>query len=254
MRYLFLLLCLSTGSALAENKITITGEVTDKHGKPVAKCDVFFNRTQWIKDDSVHVTCDENGVYTAQIEPGLYNSVYVCDEEQYGKTALEFWGWNLALTESQTLDARFDTLEVFSLSTWASNGGSNSVFASFRPMSLAKAKEPHYNTTKNGDKTIAVIDITPVVNAASIKGFIDDQPLTLLGFNWAYEKVPSCDGFPDSIDTSEGCYMPMLIAQFDKPDLAEGLHTLRVDLYDAKTGDFGQGVTSFTSNAFGLGF
>lgn len=248
-----ILICLSF-NAFASATITITGAVTDKFGKPVSKCDVFFNRTEWIKDESIHVTCDENGLYSAEIEPGLYNSVYVCDEEQYGKTALEFWGWNLVLTESQTLDAQFDTLEVFSLSTWASNGGSPSMFASFRPMSLKNDKQPNYTTVQKDKKLLAVIDISPAIDTSSIKGFIDDHPLSLIDFHWVYEKVSSCDGFPNNIDTSDGCYMPMLIAQFAKPALEKGLHTFRLDLKDSENGDFGQGKTSFTSNEFGLGF
>ncbi len=234
--------------------ITITGTVTDKQGKPVSKCDVFFNKQEWINDDSTHVTCDENGNYSATIEAGEYNSMYVCDEDLYGKSKLEFWGWNLTLTESQRIDAQFDTMEVYSLATWASNGGSNSLFASFRPMSLAKAKKPQYKQVQQNGKTIAIFDISPAIADNSIVGFIDDKPLELLGYSWAYEKVSSCNGAPKNINTDNGCFMPMIIAQIKKPELSAGQHTLKIDLTDGETGDFGQGITHFTSNSKGLGF
>lgn len=48
--------------------------------------------------------------------------------------------------------------------------------------------------------------------------------------------------------------MPMIIAQFKKPKMAAGLHTLKIDITDSDTGDFGQGITHFTSNNKGLGF
>lgn len=238
----------------AQGKITVSGVVTDKEGQPVTKCDVFFNQKAWIDDDSVHVTCNAKGEYSAQIEPGLYNSVYVCDEDLYGKSKLEFWGWNLNIQHSQTLDAQFDTMEVYSLATWASNGGSNSIFASFRPMNLWKAKSPVYKMVSHNDKQVAVMDIAPALNADVIKGYIDDNPLELIDYSWALEKVQSCGNTPEGIDTANGCYMPMVIAQFKKPKLTAAQHTMKVDIWDSKTGDFGQGITHFISNEKGLGF
>ena len=239
-----------SGAAHADT-ITITGTITDKAGNPVPRCDVFFNKEAWITDKSVHVQCDANGHYTAEIEAGLYNSFYVCDEEKYGKTALEFWGWNLNLNQSQTLDAAFDTLEVYSLSAWASNGGSNSILSSFRPMSL---KKPTYRNMELNGKTIAVMDITPTVNESSINGSLDGLPLKLVNYNWTYEKVASCGTTPDGINTENGCYMPMIIAQFQKPKMEAGQHTFKIRLSDAETGNIGEGITHFTSNSARLGF
>jgi len=250
MKFL-VLISLLLSSFISHASITIQGTVTDANGLPVSKCDVFFNDEKWITDESVHVQCDDKGRYSAKIEKGLYNSIYICDEEKYGKTALEFWGWNLNLTESQTIDAAFDTIEVYSLSTWASNGGSNSIFTSFRPMSLNKAK---YKNQKVNSKVVAILDISPPIVSSSINGFINNQPLNLLNYNWAYEKLNSCKGFPKNIDTSNGCYMPMIIAQFTKPKLNIGQHTLKVKLVDSITGNIGEGITHFVSNKSGYGF
>ncbi len=245
------LIGLFLSSFISHADITIQGTVTDVNGLPVSKCDVFFNNEKWITDESVHVQCDENGRYSAKIEKGLYNSIYICDEEKYGKTALEFWGWNLNLTESQTIDAAFDTIEVYSLSTWASNGGSNSIFASFRPMRL---KEERHTNQKINNKVVAILDITPAINSDSIKGFIDNQPIELVNYNWTYEKVNSCNGFPKNVDVSNGCYMPMIIAQFKKPKLVAGQHILKVKLIDLTTKNIGEGITHFVSNKAGYGF
>ncbi len=238
-------------NAVSADTITISGTITDKEGQPVSKCDVFFNKEAWITEDSVHVQCDKNGRYSAEIKAGHYNSFYVCDEEEYGKTALEFWGWNLNFTKSQTLDAAFDTLEVYSLSTWASNGGSNSIFGSFRPMSL---KKPVYRNLELNGKTVTVMDITPAVDMHSIAGSIDDTPLKLVNYNWTYEKVANCSSAPDDISIENGCYMPMIIAQFEKPQMVAGQHTFKIRLTDAETGNIGEGITHFTSNSKNLGF
>lgn len=250
--FTFVLLCCFASFASAT--ITISGQVTDKNGQPVEKCDVFFNANAWIDDSSIHATCDKNGNYLVEIEPGLYNSIYVCDEELYGKTKLEYWGWNLNLDKSQRIDAQFDTMEVYSLATWASNGGSNSIFASFRPMSLTKAKKVSYKEIQHNGKKIVLFDISPVVNESSIKGFVNEQPIQLLEYSWAYEKVASCGDLPANMNKDNGCYMPMIIAQFKKPKMDAGQHTLKINLVDAVNGDFGQGITHFTSNVKGLGF
>lgn len=249
-------LLFAVSAVLAEptQKITITGQVTDKNGVPVKQCDVFFNATSWINEDSVHVQCDSNGNYHAEIQAGEYNSVYVCDEELYGKTKLEYWAWNLNLQESQILNAQFDRMEVYSLSTWASNGGSNSLFASFRPMSLQMAKAPTYRQIQHNNRSIMLFDITPNIEYSSIKGIIDEQPIELIDYSWAYEKVASCGHLPEGKSAPNGCYMPMIVAQFKKPKLTAGNHTLTINLSDAESGDFGQGVTHFTSNKAGLGF
>ena len=238
-------------SSFVNASITIEGTVTDKNGNPVSKCDVFINEQRWTADHSYHAKCDSEGRYEIEIEEGHYNSIYICDEEKYGKTALEFWGWNLDLYESQTINATFDTLEVYSLATWASNGGSSSLFASFRPMSLS---QPEFrNELVDGNK-LAVLDVTPNINSSSILGSIDGDELVLLNLNWALERIDSCSGFPDDIDTANGCYMPMIVAQFRKPDFDEGLHTLKIRIVDSITGSIGEGITHFNSNRMGFGF
>ncbi len=262
MKLIVLFAVLMSVSFTSQASITVKGTVFDGKGNLVTKCDVFFNKEKWITKESTHVTCNEQGQYTATIEPGVYNSLYICDEDKYAKTALEFWGWNLHLTESQTIDAAFDTIEVYSLSTWASNGGSNSLFASFRPMLLQNAsatqkmqlKDDNFTyKTVNGRK-IAVLDITPTLTPALIHGFVDDKSIELLDYFWSYEKVDNCGHFPKDFDVTKGCYMPMVIAQFRKPTLEAGQHTLKVRIFDQTSGEMGEGITHFTANKSGYGF
>lgn len=242
--------------------ISINGTVLDKAGKPVKKCDVYFNKEKWITKDSVHVTCNEHGEYQAEIEPGHYNSLYICDEDKYAKSALEFWGWNLNLTESQKIDAVFDAIEVYSLSVWASNGGSNSIFASFRPMMLKNPSDTVRMKLKKEDfrhevvkgKKIPVLDITPNISPSSIVGEIGSERLELLDYFWSYEKLDGCGHFPKTFDVSGGCYMPMIIAQFKKPKLKPGKNLVRIKLIDDKTHQVGESITQFEANGSGYGF
>lgn len=261
MKY-FVVLTIALFSQFSSAKITISGIVMDGKGKPVSKCDVFFNKQKWITDESVHVTCNQKGEYSAEIEPGLYNSMYVCDEDLYAKSKLEFWGWNLNLDKSEKIDVAFDTIEVYSLATWASNGGSNSIFASFRPMHLVnptpqkrmQLTDKNFYVKEVEGKPLAIMDIAPKMTMESIKGSIDGKELDLLQYFWSYEKLDGCGSFPKNIDTKNGCYMPMIIAQFKKPKLKAGQHTLKVRVIDELTREIGEGITHFTSNESGYGF
>lgn len=247
-----LLACLfSTVTSIATAEITISGTVTDKDGIPVSRCDVFLSQERWTSDYTYRAHCNSEGYYELEIEEGHYNSLYICDEEKYGVTALEFWGWNLDLNSTQTINATFDTLEVYSLTTWASNGGSNSVFASFRPMAL---KQPEFRTEIINGNYAAVLDVSPTLEFNSIVGYIDDRPLELLHMSSSYEKVDSCIDLPESFGEIENCYMPIVLAQFRKPNLSEGQHTLRLRIQDIHTLGIGEGITNFFSNSAGLGF
>ncbi|USD35945.1 hypothetical protein [Ferrimonas sp. SCSIO 43195] len=250
-----LALLISSAHLHAQDTVVIDGAVTDRHGKAVPLCDVIFNPSGFIADDSLYFKCDANGRYRAEIPAGHYNSLYSLDLPQYAKTQLEFWGWNLQLTENQTIDIAFDTIEVYSLAVWASNGGSQSLFAAFRPMHLAAAKLPRLYY-KNVDGTPkAIMDISPTLTKSDIQASIDGEPVVLIDFHWSYEHAGQCSAGKDSpFSENEPCYMPMIIAQFHKPKLAPGKHLLRVRIQDHLSKEIGEGVTHFSSNSMGLGF
>lgn len=60
------------------------------------------------------------------------------------------------------------------------------------------------------------------IEADSITGYINNQPLNFLNYNKVYEKINSCKGFPKSIDISNSCLIPIKMAQFKKPKLNLG--------------------------------
>ncbi|SDJ46885.1 hypothetical protein SAMN04488540_108133 [Ferrimonas sediminum] len=168
---------------------------------------------------------------------------------------MEFWGWNLQLTENQTINIAFDTIEVYSLSVWASNGGSRSLFAAFRPMHLAAAQLPRLYYKNVDGISKAITDITPTLTNSDIQASIDGEPISLIDFHWSYEQTGQCSAGKESpFPAEELCSMPMVIAQFRKPILAPGKHLLRVRIQDHLSGVIGEGITHFSSNSIGLGF
>lgn len=238
------------GAVAGEDMITISGKVTDRNGEAIPKCEIFFNQETWITDNSFTASCDGEGNYSIDIPKGHYNSIYICDEDKYAKTALEFWGWNINFNEDQVFDASFDKLEVYSLAAWNSNGGANTIFASFRPMSVEKLTAPGIYPEPNLGDDATVLDIRPVMDINSITATLDGATLEVKSLQWIYEKSNSCNGVAES----GSCYMPVAIIQLERPTMNEGRHILRVVVRDSETGAMGEGATEFTSNSAGYGF
>ncbi|MBY6017041.1 carboxypeptidase-like regulatory domain-containing protein [Ferrimonas balearica] len=243
--------------ASAADTVEITGTVTDRRGNPVPRCDVIFNPTAFIGDDSFYFKCDEQGRYRAEVPAGHYNSLYSLDLPEYAKTQLEFWGWNLTLDQDEVIDIAYDTIEVYSLSVWASNGGSQSLFASFRPMHLASALSPKFYRKQADGQDLAIFDIAPKLNAGALQATVDGQTVRLKNYFWSYEEIGQCGDNAKqnpALRPDEPCYMPMIIAQFERPKLAPGKHQFRLRVQDQNSGEIGEGLTHFVSNAAGLGF
>lgn len=240
----------SVGTAASpEENVIVTGKVTDRNGDPITKCEVFFNRETWITDESIRAECDASGTYLIAVPKGHYNSVYICDEDKYGKTALEFWGWNLDIEEDRVLDVTFDKLEVYSLAVWNSNGGSDTVFASFRPMSVEKLQNPAVYPIDELGRDATVFDITPSLEMSGVTAEIDSAPVAVKSLQWIYEKQNKCDG-----GRSGSCYMRVAIIQLERPVLMEGTHLVRIKITDHETAAIGEAVTEFSSNRVGYGF
>ena len=53
------------------------------------------------------------------------------DDNIYGVSSLECWGWNIIADRDETIDLKIDSGEVYSLNVGVSNGGMNTLFLSF---------------------------------------------------------------------------------------------------------------------------
>ena len=104
---LFMLTCLSQISIMAQNKITLSGKVTDQHGAPLSLVTIAVENT------SSGTYTDDNGRYSLQVIPGKHTLVVSLVGYQTVKTPLNIQQnktLNFTLEESSVV---LNSVEVY---------------------------------------------------------------------------------------------------------------------------------------------
>lgn len=157
----------------------LSGYTRDKDLNPIAGANVYVMSERF---EPLHQTVsDEKGFYSFDLLAGKYK--YLVAVKDYGEKYLEYWCENIDLSEDRSIDARFDTLEVYGLNAFRVNGAFPALMVYFRPMSLKKALA--------GEK-----DICPDIT--SIRAFVNGGEVSVLETN----KVREFAG-----DRSMGAYL-----------------------------------------------
>lgn len=159
-KLLCLVLALGTMVAAQAGQHVVSGTVRDFDGKPIAGAKVDFKSTSF---DDLHSTkTDANGHYSLTVEDGLYQAVTIVRPEDWAKTRVEFWAWNVPVKADMTLDARYHRMEIYGISVFRVQGAAPGLMAYFRAMSLTRylavgpGKEPEKTTTSPADLDLAI--------------------------------------------------------------------------------------------------
>ena len=160
------------------------GEITDFSGLP-------FRGFVAIRPDafsfSTAIWSDSSGNYEIYLPERTYSN-FAVDDESYGIKTAEAWAWHIILDSDQKLDFKVGTGEVYNLNVWANNGGGNTYFISFRPMSLHLFK----NMSKKipitiEDKNYNLTEIGPDLNKDDISVKINEQQVEIVSLQKYYE-------------------------------------------------------------------
>lgn len=157
----------------------LSGYTRDKDLNPIAGANVCVMSERF---EPLHQTVsDEKGFYSFDLPAGKYK--YLVAVKDYGEKYLEYWCENIDLSEDRSIDARFDTLEVYGLNVFRVMGGHPALMVYFRPMSLEKF-------------SAGEADICPDIT--SIRAFVNGGEVSVLETN----KVREFAG-----DQSMGAYL-----------------------------------------------
>lgn len=180
--------------------IKLHGKITDFEGNPFP-APVLLNRTDFANDLAV-IGCwsDKEGNYSITAPKGCYNAFYV-DDNSYGKTTLENWSWHMIADRDEEHNFKIGNGEVYSLSVWSNNGGSNLLCFWFRPMVFFRKSE--YEIELNGNKR-TVNDISPELEIEDISVTLNGVDLKIISLQKVYE-------------TAENYTMPAYIVQTERP-------------------------------------
>ncbi|MCL2446508.1 MAG: carboxypeptidase-like regulatory domain-containing protein [Oscillospiraceae bacterium] len=195
---------------------TISGNITDFNGNPFSAAVVCH-----LERGESGVWSDMAGNYSITLPKGEYNSIFV-DDESYGKTSLEAWGWKMIVDKDEVHDFKIGNGEVYSLDVWANNGGYRSLFVAFRPMALSYCLQQATHGVAVNSKNYTVVEVCPDLNISDISVEINGCKAT----NISLQKI---------LETGQdGTAIPMYILQIERiADVGKQTLILEYDFVDA---------------------
>lgn len=162
----FMLFCNLSG-ANAET-VCIYGQVTDFNGNPIDSAVVLIKDKHF--EDQYTTFSGPDGYYELEVEAGHYASLASVRMQDYGKTKLEYWAWNLHVEEDMELPIRYDKLEVYGVNVFRVQGAYPGYTIYFRPMALSRY---YADAPKGKSKDLAPepenMDLSVTINGAPVK-------------------------------------------------------------------------------------
>ena len=166
-KVLVLILLMKVTFMFGQNdSITISGMVTDFEGQPIEKALVMLKGNDFSK--FVDTTYSNHlGQYSLKAKKGKYSGLASVKMEDYGKTKLEFWAFEIPAYENLNIDVRYDKLEVYGVNVFQVQGAYPGYTIYFRPMSLTRSLSV--------DKNSNVLDIAPPLNKIDVQVEINGE-------------------------------------------------------------------------------
>ncbi len=135
-RILILVFCASS-FLYAQEKVTVSGRVTDFSGNPI---DSALVRVLDRNFNAPFITySDINGNFSMEVKKGNYNCIYATKVSEYRKTKLEYWAWNVPIFEDMVMNPQYETMEIYGINVIEPPVTPHETYMIyFRPMSLSK--------------------------------------------------------------------------------------------------------------------
>lgn len=181
--YVFLLW--ASLSALAENCVTISGNVTDYEGNAIDSCAVMLYNPDF--SVAYEAISDSAGNYCIiDIAKGDYACLYAMRIKEYPRMQqvvpedmrLEFWAWNVTADRNIRLDIRYDKLELYGTTAFYEYGGRGELLIYTRPMSVTKVLA--YDNYMNKEAAEKECTVTVAPEYMDFQVYADGRPLKLL--------------------------------------------------------------------------
>jgi len=148
------------------DSITISGKVTDFEGHPIDGALIMikgYDFGQFV--DTTH--SDITGHYSLKVKKGKYSAIAAVRMEDYTKTKLEFWAFEIPAYNDLTIDVRYGQLEVYGVNIFQVQGAYPGYTIFLRPMSLTRFA--------TADMDSELIDIAPPNDMIDIEVIINEE-------------------------------------------------------------------------------
>jgi len=134
--------------------VTISGEATDFNNKPLENVAVELKNSSFKTIDSA--ITDKRGMYSFKAKKDYYFALTAVNKQDYRKTNLEFWAWNIPADTNLNINIQYDKLEVYGVNVFLIQGAFPAYSIYLRPMSLTRVGENLQS--QKFDKMAPIID------------------------------------------------------------------------------------------------
>lgn len=248
-RLLFILLFLFINlfnQLYAQETFKLFGKVTDFNSKPIDSVEIILKDKNF--NDLYKTISDKNGNFSLQVAKGLYYCLYAIKSEDYGKTKLEYWAWNVPVFNNIEINPQYDRMEIYELNAFEPQvSPQNTYIIYFRPMSLTKSLRLTNEKNKKEFEERAIkhhdtIDIAP--------SHITKDELTIR-INGTDAKILSVQKI---LEYARGTYLYSYLVQVLKPkdekDNKDIYDRITVILHSTKTNEYGKGELFVKKNKY----
>ncbi|MEN8120846.1 MAG: carboxypeptidase-like regulatory domain-containing protein [Bacteroidota bacterium] len=152
------------------DSVMINGKVTDYNGQPIKGALIMIkgeNFSQFV--DTTY--SDKTGQYSLLVKKGNYSGLAAVRMEDYSKTKLEFWAYEIPAYKDLHINIRYDRLEVYGVNIFQVQGAYPGHTIYFRPMSLTRFATADMNSE--------IIDIAPPADKIDIKVNINGESVKI---------------------------------------------------------------------------
>lgn len=137
MKYIFSAIIFLTFTVHAQEKIILSGRVTDFSGNPIDSAIIRVLDRNF--KDLFLTYSNKDGSYSMKVTKGNYNCVYAIKPSEYRKTKLEYWAWNVPLFEDMEINPQYNNMEIYGINIIEPQVTPYETYMIyFRPMSLKK--------------------------------------------------------------------------------------------------------------------
>ena len=201
------------------DSVTISGKVTDFNGQSIEGALIMIKGYDF--GQFVDTTfSDKTGHYSLLVKKGKYSGLAAVRMEDYSKTKLEFWAYEIPAYKNLDIDIRYDRLEVYGVNIFQVQGAYPGYTIYFRPMSLARFA--------TADMSSEIIDIAPPSDMIDIK-------VNINGDNVNVNSIQRVEEFSGK----QKMYAYLIHTDLEKPTAAK-YSKFQIIVEDTENGDKGE--------------
>ncbi|GET24062.1 carboxypeptidase-like regulatory domain-containing protein [Prolixibacter sp. NT017] len=221
----------------AQDTINIHGRVTDFKDTPLDSVTVRLKNKKF--ENLYETLTDKDGYFSMRVEKKTYCCLYAIRLDDYGKTKLEYWAWNIPAYNDLEINPKYERMEIYGMNAFEPQVSPYDTYmVYFRPMSLTKSLEFQGRNNKKEleQKAITakkIIDIAPnTISKDELRASINGYKSEVIGI----KKVT---------EYARGAYMYGFLVQIRKPENSEKLdlnyNKISIVLHSKETDEYGMG-------------